>query len=131
LEDKVEWTGYISAALSAVIEVIDMLREHCILEIGDDLRWTQEGRVLVPFIQHLDILFGCIESVGKNSAKYLTLLKQAIVFSAFILNEQTSSARQNSPIITKFLEIDQRSVAVDLSQRFQVFFFIFLLYVVF
>ncbi|VDK66209.1 unnamed protein product, partial [Onchocerca ochengi] len=119
LDYKLESIKYIGAALITVKEAIDEHRDDTVLDIENDLRWTQEKHILKPFIKHLSILFNYLDHVGRDSPKYAALLKQSVFIGAFVMNEQTFDDRQNSSILAKFLEISEHAIAVELAKRFQ------------
>ncbi|VDO39890.1 unnamed protein product, partial [Onchocerca flexuosa] len=119
LDYKLESIKYIGAALITVKEAVDEHRDDTVLDIGNDVRWTQEKHILKPFIKHLSILFNYLDHVGRDSPKYAALLKQSVFISAFVMNEQTFDDRQNSSILAKFLEISEHAIAVELAKRFQ------------
>uniref|UniRef100_A0A915PNY9 Nucleoporin Nup133/Nup155-like C-terminal domain-containing protein n=1 Tax=Setaria digitata TaxID=48799 RepID=A0A915PNY9_9BILA len=119
LDYKIECIEYIGATLIIGKEVIDEHRDAAVLNIESDLRWTQEKHVLNPFIKHLSMLFGFIDQIGRDCPKYEILLKQAVVISSFVMNEQTFEDRQNSSIVARFLEISEHTFALELAERFQ------------
>uniref|UniRef100_A0A0R3RA09 Nucleoporin_C domain-containing protein n=1 Tax=Brugia timori TaxID=42155 RepID=A0A0R3RA09_9BILA len=119
LDYKVECIEYVGTALIIGKEAIDQRRDDAVLDIGNDLRWTQEKHILKPFIKHLNMLFNCINQAGHECSKYVALLKQGVVIAAFIMNEQAFDDRQNSPIVAKFLEISEHTIAIELAKRFQ------------
>ncbi|VBB29497.1 unnamed protein product [Acanthocheilonema viteae] len=116
---KLECIEYVGSALIIGKEAIEKRRGDAVLDIENDLRWTQEKSVLKPFIKHLSILFNYIDQAGRDCPKYAALLKQGILIAAFIMNEQALDDRQNSPIVAKFLEISENAIALELAKRFQ------------
>uniref|UniRef100_A0A1I8EJ82 Nucleoporin_N domain-containing protein n=1 Tax=Wuchereria bancrofti TaxID=6293 RepID=A0A1I8EJ82_WUCBA len=120
LDYKLECVEYVGTALIIGKETIDERRDDAVLDIGNDLRWTQEKHILKPFIKHLNMLFNCINQAGHECPKYVALLKQGVLIAAFIMNEQAFDDRQNSPIVAKFLEISEHTIAIKLAKRFQV-----------
>ncbi|KAM3728111.1 Nuclear pore complex protein [Dirofilaria immitis] len=119
LDSKLECVKYVGAALITGKKAIDEHRDDVVLDIENDLRWTQEKNILRPFIKHLSILFNHLDQVGRDSPNYTGLLKQGVLISAFVMNEQTFDDRQNSPIIAKFLAISEHAIAVELAKRFR------------
>ncbi|VIO89852.1 Uncharacterized protein BM_BM8142 [Brugia malayi] len=119
LDYKVECVEYVGTALIIGKEAIDQRRDDAVLDMGNDLRWTQEKHILKPFIKHLNMLFNCINQAGHECSKYVALLKQGVVIAAFIMNEQAFDERQNSSIVAKFLEISEHTIAIELAKRFQ------------
>ncbi|EJW73725.1 hypothetical protein WUBG_15369, partial [Wuchereria bancrofti] len=120
LDYKLECVEYVGTALIIGKETIDERRDDAVLDIGNDLRWTQEKHILKPFIKHLNMLFNCINQAGHECPKYVALLKQGVLIAAFIMNEQAFDDRQNSPIVAKFLEISEHTIAIKLAKRFQI-----------
>ncbi|CAG9533846.1 unnamed protein product [Cercopithifilaria johnstoni] len=116
---KLKCIEYVGTILIIGKEVIDERRNDPVLDIENDLRWTQEKSVLKPFIKHLNILFNYVDQAGRDCPKYVSLLKQGMLIAAFIMNEQTLDDRQNSPIVAKFLEISEHSAALELAKHFQ------------
>lgn len=80
LKDKLESVGFIGAVLIVAIEAMDEYREDNILDIGNDLRWEQEGHVLSPFIQHVSpiqvSLFEDIYQACSGFQCFLNLVKE-------------------------------------------------------
>uniref|UniRef100_A0A1I7VPW0 Nuclear pore complex protein Nup133 n=1 Tax=Loa loa TaxID=7209 RepID=A0A1I7VPW0_LOALO len=119
LDYKLECIEYVGAALIIGKEAIDERRDDIVLDIENDLRWTQEKHILRPFIKHLSILFNYVNQAGRDCPKYVALLKQGVLIAAFIMNEQAFDDRQNSPIVARFLEISEHAIALELAKRFQ------------
>lgn len=68
----------------------------------------------------MDVLFDTLFIVERGCSKYLELLKQAVLIAGFVLAEQSSTDRQSSPIIAKFLEAEEMEAAVELARQFRV-----------
>ncbi|VDM98688.1 unnamed protein product [Thelazia callipaeda] len=119
IDYKRECIEHVGMILKIILETINEQRTVSILDIEDDLRWTQEKRALEPFSRHLSILLQFMNQIGKDFPNYGTLLRQAVAIASFILNEQKPDDRQDSPIISKLLEISERSTALELAERFQ------------
>lgn len=56
LDYKLECIEYVGTVLIIGKETIDECRSDAVLDIENDLRWTQEKHILKPFIKHVGAL---------------------------------------------------------------------------